>query len=122
MPIALSSRFKRPIFLWALAALITQLAVQSVDSHLRWLMLLPLVPVAFFLAALVRTIRKMDELQQRITLESLAIAFMLTLAVAFALAGLQSAGVRDPWVRDQLGTFMLLFWSCAYVFSVRRYR
>lgn len=110
------------MFLWALAALITQLVVQSVDSHLRWLMLLPLVPVAFFLAALVRTIRKMDELQQRITLESLAIAFMLSLAVAFALAGLQSAGFRDPWVRDQLGTLMLLFWACAYVFSVRRYR
>src|SRR5438045_2567861 len=81
-------RFSRPLFLWALAGLITELAVQyfvgaTRPDPLRFLMLLPLVPEAFFIGALVRAILKMDELERRITLESIAIAFILTLALMF---------------------------------------
>jgi len=121
-------RFSRPLFLWALAGQITQLAVQffvgatPLDQRLRFLMLLPLVPGAFFIGALVRTIQKMDELERRIILESIAVAFILTLALTFSLAGLQSAGLNYPSLRDEVGTLMLLFWACAYVFSVWRYR
>lgn len=122
-------RFSRPLFLWALAGAITQFALEffvgaaPLDQPLRFLMLLPLVPVAFFISALVRAILKMDELERRITLESIAIAFILTLALTFVLAGLESAGVNSPpWVRDEFGSWMLGFWACAYVFSVRRYR
>jgi len=121
-------RFSRPLFLWALAGQITQLAVQffvgatPLDQRLRFLMLLPLVPGAFFIGALVRTIQKMDELERRIILESIAVAFILTLALTFSLAGLQSAGLNYPSLRDEVGTLMLLFWACAYVFSIWRYR
>ena len=121
-------RFSRPLFLWALAGQITQLAVQffvgatPLDQRLRFLMLLPLVPGAFFIGALVRTIQKMDELERRIILESIAVAFILTLALTFSLAGLQSAGLNYPSLRDEVGSLMLLFWACAYVFSVWRYR
>ena len=121
-------RFTRPLFLWALAGQITQIAVHLFvgamppDPRLRFLMLLPLVPEAFFIGELVRTIRKMDELERRIILESIATAFILTLALTFALAGLQSAGINYPSVRDEVGTFMLLFWASAYVFLVWRYR
>lgn len=122
------SRFSRPLFLWALAALITELALHFLfgtrppNQRLQFLTLLPLVPIAFFLVALVRTIQRMDELQKRITLESFAIAFILTLILILAVEGLQSAGINYPALRDEVGSFMLFFWACAYVFSVRRYR
>jgi len=120
-------RFSRPLFLWALAGQLTQLAVQffvggTTDPRLRLLMLLPLVPEAFFVATLVRTIQKMEELERRIILESIAVAFILTLVLTLALAGLQSAGFNYPSLRDEVGTLMLLFWACAYVLSLWRYR
>ena len=121
-------RFSRPLFFWALAGQLTQLVVRFFvgatppGQPLRFLMLLPLVPLAFFLVALVRAILKMDELERRIALESIAIAYILTLALTFALAGLESAGINYPSLRDSVGSLMLLFWASAYVFSVWRYR
>lgn len=121
-------RFSRPLFLWALAGQVTQIVVEffvgtaSPDPRMRFLMLLPLVPEAFFVAALVQTIRKMDELERRIILESIAVAFILTLVLTLALAGLHSAGLDYPSLRDSVGTLMLLFWASAYVFLVWRYR
>lgn len=73
------------------------------------------------MAALVRAIHKMDELQKRICLESVFIAFVVTLILTFVFAGLQDAGVfRAPW--DDIGSYMMLFWAGAYVFSSWRYR
>jgi O-antigen/teichoic acid export membrane protein len=121
------SRFTRPIFLWAVAALITELAVEWFPSHVlhqpvpRLLTLLPLIPSMFFWVALVRAIQKMDELQKRIWYESVFIAFMATLALTFVFAGLERAGIRRaPW--DDTGSSMMLFWGCAYVFCAERYR
>lgn len=121
-------RFSRPLFLWALAGLLTQIAVEltvsgaALQSPLRFLMLLPLVPEAFFIGALARAILKMDELERRVTLESIAIAFILTLALLFVLAGLERAGMNYPSVRGEVGTLMLGFWASAYLFSTWRYR
>src|ERR1035438_231486 len=86
---ACRSRFTRPVFLWAVAALATELAVESLPGGglghraARLLILLPLVPALLFLLALVQAIQKMDELQKRICLESVFIAFTLTLALTF---------------------------------------
>src|SRR5205085_10782747 len=121
-------RFSRQLFLWALVGLITEFALQYfvreslLDQRLRFLMLLHLLPDAVFIVALVRAIQKMDELQKRITLESIAIAFILTLVLTFAFAGLQSEVINCASLRDDVGSFMLVFWACAYVFSVRRYQ
>jgi len=121
------SRFTRPVFLWAVAALVTELAVEWLPRHglyhplPRLLTLLPLIPSAFFWVALVHMIQKMDELQKRIWHESVFIAFMATLALTFAYAGLERAGIRRaPW--DDIGSSMMLFWGCAYVFCAWRYR
>jgi hypothetical protein len=122
------ARFRRPLFLWALASLFTDLAIHDVvgatplNERLRILMLLPLIPRALFLVALARTLQKMDELQERITLESIAIAFILTLGLVGVIDGLHSAGINYNLLRDEAGTFILLFWACGYVFSVWRYR
>jgi len=119
--------FSRPLLLWALAGMLTENVLEllkptPLEPRLQLLMLLPLVPVAFFLVALGRKIRDMDELQRRITLESIAVAFILTLALTFVLAGLQDAGINTGSLQEKVGSLMLLFWACAYVVSVRRYR
>jgi hypothetical protein len=125
---ALRTRFSRPVFLWALLGLVTNLTLDRLFAagwlgpNLHLLRLLPLIPEAFFLVALVRTIRKMDEMQQRICLESIAAAFILTLVLTFVVGGLEAAGVPYAPLRDGLGTFMLFSFACAYVVSVRRYR
>src|SRR5262245_57324690 len=99
MAIACRSRFARPAFLWSFTALITQLAVKEFlkrgygSSYARWLALLPVLPMMLFIAALVRAFFKMDELQKRIWLESLAIAFALSLFLALIFGGLKSAGI-----------------------------
>jgi hypothetical protein len=121
------SRFTRPVLLWALAALVTELAVEWFPKHVlhqpapRLLTLLPLIPSLFFWVVLVRTIQKMDELQKRIWHESVFIAFMATLFLTFVFAGLERAGIRRaPW--DDIGSSMMLIWGCAYVFCAWRYR
>jgi hypothetical protein len=120
-------RFTRPVFLWALAALITELAVEWFPKHVlhqslpRLWTLLPLVPSMFFWVSLVHAIQRMDELQKRIWHESVFIAFMATLALTFVLAGLERAGIhRGPG--EDIGSFMMLIWGCSYVFCAWRYR
>jgi hypothetical protein len=118
----IARRFTRSAFLWALAALLTEGAV----SGDLWrpapplLTMLPLVPLLGFVFSMVRAIWKMDELQKRICLESVFIAFMLTLIAAFTLSALARAGIYRTGMN--LGTPMMLFFACAYVFSVWRYR
>src|SRR5271154_7120537 len=115
------SRFTRPAFLWALAALATELAVERFSHHgssaqgLRLLLLLPLIPAIFFMLALVRAILHMVELQKRICLESVFIAFMLTLALTFVFGDLDRARIYHPaW--DNLGTPMMFLWAVAFLF------
>ena len=122
-----AQRFKRPVFLWSFGALITEGVCQWLAKDIwpgtraRWLTLLPLVPMIGFVIALVRAILRMDELQRRISLESIAIAFIFTLLVTFAFVGLERAEVYRPqW--NELGTYMLFLWACAYVITARRYR
>ena len=122
----LRSGLTRPVFIWALGAQLTQIMVEQLPKlGFRKpgpiLTLLPVLPLMGFLVALVRAIQRMDELQRRICLESVAIAFILTLALAFVFDGLQHAGIYSP-VWDSLGTPMMAIWACAYVFSSWRYR
>jgi hypothetical protein len=121
------SRFTRPVFLWALAALVAEFAVEqfyhrgSSPQGLHLLALLPLIPAILFMVAMVRAILRMDELQKRICLESVFIAFMFTLALTFVFAALESAGFYHPaW--DSLGTPMMFLWAAAYIFSSWRYK
>lgn len=121
------SRFTRPVFIWSVGALATEIAVNWVPDHLlhrpapRSLALLPLIPAMLFMVALVRAIQKMDELQKRICLESVFIAFVLTLILTFVFAGLERMGIpRVPW--DDIGSWMMLLWAFAYVVSSWRYR
>jgi len=119
-----SSRFTRPVFLWAVAAALTELLVTWLVGRgqvPRWLGLLPVVPYLIFFATMVRSVLKMDEMQKRICLESASIAFLLTLIITVFFVGVEQAGLgRPPW--EEVGGFMLLLWACAYGLSAWRYR
>jgi hypothetical protein len=123
-PRAFSSRFTRPVFLWAVVAALTELLVAwlVVHGHVpRLLGLLPVLPYMIFFAAMVRSVLRMDEMQKRICLESASIAFLLTLIITAFFGGVEQAGLgRPPW--EEVGGFMLLLWACAYGFSAWRYR
>jgi hypothetical protein len=121
------SRFTRPVFLWAMAALVTDFSVQWLRSQRSsftvpaWTTLLPLVPAMFFFAALVRTVQRMDEMQKRICLEASSIAFLLTLVLSFIVTGLEQAGIYHPaW--HEVGSLMMVLWACAYLFISWRYQ
>jgi len=119
-----SSRFTRPVFLWAVTAAVTEVLVTWLVVHKqvpRWLGLLPVVPYMIFFAAMVRSVLKMDEMQKRICLESASIAFLLTLIITAFFGGIEQAGIgRPPW--DEVGGFMLLLWAASYAVSAWRYR
>jgi dipeptide/tripeptide permease len=118
------SRFTRPVFLWAVAAALTQILVTWLVVHRqvpRWLGLLPVLPYMIFFAANVRSFLKMDEMQKRICLESASIAFLLALIIAVFFVGIEQAGIgRPPW--EEVGGFMMLLWAGAYAVSAWRYR
>ncbi len=119
-----SSRFTRPVFLWAVAAALTELLVTWLVAHgdvPRALGLLPVLPYMIFFAAMVRSVLKMDEMQKRICLESASIAFLLTLIITAFFGGVEQAGLgRPPW--EEVGGLMLLLWAGAYALSAWRYR
>src|SRR5256885_3033594 len=117
------SRFTRPVFVLAIAAPLTALVVQWLgDRALLTARALTIGIVAslllmfLFAVSAARMIVKMDELQKRICVESLSIAFLLTLLLTAIFVGLELAGLHRPkW--DDLGSYMMLLWACAYVFS-----
>jgi hypothetical protein len=121
------SRFARPVFLWAVTGAATQIIVDWIFKHPghypapRWLGLVPVPPMMFFVVALVRSVQKMDELQRRIFFESVSIAFVATLALTLVFAGLDIAGIYRASY-DDLGTPMMAIWACAYIFCSWRYR
>lgn len=87
----------------------------------RALALAPLFPLLVFMVVLVRMVQRMDELQQRICLESVFVAFAGSLTVAFVFGGLEQAGVwRPPW--SAIGTVMMAMWAAGYLYSSWKYR
>lgn len=122
-------RIRRPVFAWAFTALVLELIVgrvlgrQTVPAGPAQVALAfsPVVPSLLFMFALVRMVHQMDELQRRICLESVFIAFIGSLVLTFVLAGLEQAGVYQPhW--DTIGTFMMALWACGYLHSSWKYR
>ena len=117
----LRRRLRRPLFLWPVLALVLDLAVQRSSVRSPWLTMLPVIPMLLFVVALIQAIRHMDELQQRISVVSMSVAFVLSVFLTLTFIGLQRAGVYEPhW--DDIGTYMLALWACAYAVLAWRYR
>lgn len=123
---------RRPIRALYIMGSLTLLAVIGVSWTLEHATLEPparlalaLVPVALWagaIAFLVLALRSLDELQRRIQLEALAIAFPSAMLVGMLVEYLQKAGfARDLTVGD-VWPFMFLLYVPALIFAYWRYR
>jgi hypothetical protein len=85
------------------------------------LALLPLIPGSLFLYYLVKGIRGLDELQQRIYIEAATLTFIVTILLTFLFGSLQRAGIYDAkW--DDIGNTMMFVWVFIYLLINWRYR
>ena len=83
--------------------------------------LLPLVPVAFVFAAIVRYMSSIDELQRQINIEALALAAGITALLAITYGFLETVGLPhlSAWFTYAA---VMLAWLVAQPFVARRYR
>lgn len=86
-----------------------------------------LLPLPFFLmwlVGLLREMRAMDELQRRIQLEALGVAFPLTLVLIMTLGLFELARPLNPdnWSFRHVWQFLVLFYVIGLFVARRRYR
>jgi len=86
--------------------------------------LLPLLPFAWFLWLVVSGIRSMDELERRVHLEALGIAFPLAVLLLMTLGLVQLAVDLNPddWSYRHVWIYLPIFYFLGLAVSWRRYR
>jgi FtsH-binding integral membrane protein len=122
------SRFRRPVFLWWMAALATELAADWLFKYRElsfraraFVGFLPALMWILVTVAFVRAVLKSDEFQQRIQLQALGIACVPTAILVLVFSGLERAGIYRATWSDVVSPFVLLL-LIAYVFTAWRYR
>ena len=83
--------------------------------------LLPLIPIAFVFAAIVRYLSSIDELQRRIQIESLSLAAGSTALLAITYGFLETVGLPHVSAWYTYAAVMIA-WLIAQPFVARRYR
>ena len=86
--------------------------------------LLPLVPFAWFLWRVISGIRSMDELERRVHLEALGIAFPLAILLLMTLGLVQLAVDLNPedWSYRHVWVYLPTFYILGLAIAWRRYR
>jgi hypothetical protein len=86
--------------------------------------LVPIVPFAVFLMAMLAGIREMDELHRRVQLEALAIAFPLTMLLLMLLGLLELAIPLSPddWSYRHVWQFLPVFYFIGLALRWRQYQ
>ena len=117
------------IVLWG-AAYIAARAALDVELNLQpaWLRvtaaLLPVIPTAIALWAIATGLRQSDELQRRVHLEALAIAYPLAILLLMTLGLLELAiGLNpDDWSYRHVWIYLPLFYFIGLFVAWRRYK
>ncbi len=108
-------------FSWVVASIL--LAVLKVGLIFR--ILIGLVPVSFLVFQIVmafRYARGQDEVQKRIILEGLAIAFAIALPAIFLIGFIIKAGINLPFGFMDSGYFLEVALIIGYAIAYRRYQ
>ena len=106
---------------WIIASIL--LAILRVGLAVK--ILIGLVPVALLVMQIIQAIRYtlgQDEVQKRIILEGLSIAFAIALPVIFLIGFVMKAGVSLPFGFMDSGYFMEVALLIGYTFAYRRYQ
>ncbi len=112
---------------WVLVYLLTRRLLENGQLLQGWrivVALAPMVPFTFFLAFMLAGIRSMDELQRRIQLEALAIAFPLAILLFMLLGLLELAIPLSPqdWSYRHTWSYLPLFYFIGLAIASRRYQ
>jgi hypothetical protein len=83
--------------------------------------LLPVLPFAFAMTAVVAQVRELDEMKQRIHLEAVLITALLTGGLTFSYGLLQSAGLVPDLPLIWIAPLMIVVWGVANAVVTRRY-
>ena len=86
--------------------------------------LIPILPFAVFLLAVLAGIREMDELHRRVHLEALAIAFPLTMLLIMLLGLIELVLPLSPddWSYRHVWQFLPVFYFIGLSFTWKRYQ
>jgi hypothetical protein len=117
------------LVLWAISYLAARAALDT-ELHLQptWLRvaaaLLPVVPTALALWSIAGGLRESDELQRRVHLEALAIAYPLAILLLMTLGLLELAVGLNPqdWSYRHVWIYLPLFYFAGLCVAWRRYR
>ncbi|HLE56703.1 MAG TPA: hypothetical protein VJB15_06450 [Rhodothermia bacterium] len=105
-------------------AALEQMGSPQPDWNRLAVALVPLVPFVAFLWKFIALMREADELERRIQLEALAIAFPLAMVLLMVLALVQLAMPLNPddWSYRHVWYFLPIFWFGGQAIARRRYQ
>ena len=86
------------------------------------LALVPVVAYAFCLLTCLKLLREADELQRRIHLEALVIAFLSSIVTVVAFEYLRKAALISQFKPDYILMAMLIYWGIGLFIAWRRYQ
>lgn len=112
---------------WFVAYFGARVVLQNPDLAVGLKVAAALIPVpifALFLVLFIRLIRSMDELERRIQLEALAIAYPLSVLLLMTLALLQRAVHLkfEDWSYAHVWMYVVIFYFLSIPWVARRYR
>ena len=128
----MTKQVPRPLLTMAIALAIGVASIITVSWLLQWLevsgpvrLMLAMVPVAafvFMIVSYLQLVREADEMQKRIHLEALAIAFPSSVVAVFACEYLRKGGFLTQFKPDYALMLMLVLWALGYLIAWRRYQ
>ena len=130
--VAARSQSKRPlttVLIWGASYLVARLAL-DVELQLgpTWLRvaaaLLPVIPTALALLAIAAAFRQSGELERRVHLEALAIAYPLAILLLMTLGLLELAVGLNPkdWSYRHVWIYLPIFYFLGLTIAWRRYK
>jgi hypothetical protein len=83
--------------------------------------LIPMLPLLYAIAAVVRNVRQQDELAQRIHLEAILITALITGGITFSYGLLEAASFVPSLPMTVVAPFMIIVWGVANNLISRHY-
>ena len=83
--------------------------------------LLAILPGVLYILTMIRDVRRLDELQQRIYLEAISVAFAGTFLFAILYPTLRKAGFVPSMSPTELSVVMVALATASYLVAKRRY-
>ena len=120
------TRFIRAMIAYALLLPISLLLIGSgrIESIIgkQLIALLPVIPFLFAMTAVINNVRQLDELQQRIHLESMLITTLLTGGLSFSYGLLEASDLVPHLPAVWIAPFMIAVWGTSNAIIGRRYQ